>query len=130
MFRIINKVFHVTRGDAGSFDFQIPIKDDNGNVLEQYTFKVGDVIRFKVFKQGDCGCVEIQKDFIVEEENVTKVKIKLSKEDTKIGTLINEPKEYWYEIELNPETDPQTVIGYDIEGEKLFILYPEGSEKK
>ena len=120
MFRIINKVFHVTRGDAGSFNFQIP----------DYTFKVGDVIRFKVFKQNDCGCVELQKDFVVEVENLTNIKIELSKEDTKIGTLINEPKEYWYEIELNPETRPQTVIGYDMEGEKLFMLYPEGSDKQ
>ena len=45
-----------------------------------------------------------------------------------IGEVINKPTNYWYEIELNPNTQPQTIIGYDEDGEKLFVLYPEGSD--
>lgn len=164
MFKIENKEFHVTRGDAGAFEFYIPIKDEDGywkyqdsesNVywydpkekklydelykttdvdkktltLQLHKFKPEDIVRFKVFKAKDCGCVEIQKDFKVTEET-TKVKITLEKGETKIGDVINKPTKYWYEIELNPDTKPQTVIGYDQDGEKLFILYPEGSDKQ
>ena len=38
---------------------------------------------------------------------------------------MNIPTEYWYEIELNNEN---TVIGYDNNGPKLFVLYPEGED--
>lgn len=49
-------------------------------------------------------------------------------DETKIGEYISKPKEYWYEIELNPETYPQTIIGYDEDGPKVLILYPEGGD--
>lgn len=97
--------------------------------LQLHTFKKDDVVRFKVFKKKDCSCVEIQKDVVVTQET-TNIDISLSKEDTKIGDLIKKQTDYWYEIELNPDTKPQTVIGYDIDGEKLFILYPEGADKQ
>ena len=71
--------------------------------------------------------VVIQKDVTVESET-TSVDISLYKEDTKIGELINKPKDYWYEIELNSDTSPQTIIGYDVDGPKLFRLYPEGDD--
>ena len=63
----------------------------------------------------------------MEAESVT---INLTKEDTKIAEIINKPVDYWYEIEMNPDTEPQTIIGYDEDGEKIFRLYPEGSELK
>ena len=68
------------------------------------------------------------KDTLVEEETTT-VNISLNSEDTKIGNLVNKPTKYWYEIELNPDTNPQTIVGYDLEGEKIFMLYPEGDEE-
>jgi len=48
----------------------------------------------------------------------------------KIGDVINKPTDYWYEIEINPETKPQTIIGYDENGEKILKLYPEGSDRE
>jgi hypothetical protein len=80
-----------------------------------------------VFEKKGCDCVVLQKDVKVTEDTTT-VSITLEKNETKIGTLINKPKDYWYEIELNPETAPQTIIGYDEEGAKLFKLFPEGRE--
>ena len=73
--------------------------------------------------------LEIQKDIKVTEET-KHIDIELTKENTKIGEVINKPIEYWYEIELNPDTKPQTVIGYDETGEKIFVLYPEGNDKQ
>ena len=51
------------------------------------------------------------------------VDINIKASDSEIGELENKPITYWYEIVLN---DEQTLIGYDDEGPKEFILYPEG----
>lgn len=53
------------------------------------------------------------------------VEITCTKEEMTIGELINKPVEYWYEIELNNE---HTVIGYDENGPKILMLFPEGSK--
>lgn len=124
MFKIEGTTIKVTRGDIGVIS--VNLKNDDGT---DYIFQVGDVLRFKVFKNKDCGCVELQKDTTVKAET-TEVDIELTKENTKIGELISKPATYWYEVELNPENKPQTIIGYDdVEGAKLFILYPEGGDK-
>lgn len=120
MFKIENKQIHITRGDVGTI--KITTTDSDG---ANYIFKVGDVVRFKVFKNKDCKCVEIQKDVTVGAET-TEVNVQLTSNETKIGDLINKPSTYWYEVELNPETNCQTIIGYDEEGAKELILYPEG----
>lgn len=116
------KEIKITRGDIGCIRVGAKNNDDT-----EYTFKTGDVVRLKVFKRKDCNCVELQKDVKVEAANTT-IDIHLTSEDTKIGELINKPVSYWYEVELNPETNPQTIIGYDDIGEKKFTLYPEGSD--
>lgn len=91
-------------------------------------FLAGDVIRMKVFVKKEVDNIVLQKVVHIEEPTTT-VDIMLSSEDTKIGELINKPTDYWYEIELNPDTNPQTIIGYDDEeGAPIFTLYPEGGE--
>ena len=112
---------YVTRGDAVSFDVYA---EDNG---ESYVFRAGDLVRFKVFEKKACQNVEVQKDFRVEAESEF-VTISLDGEDTKLGEEISKPTDYWYEVELNPDTQPQTIIGYDEDGAKVFRLYPEGGE--
>ncbi len=116
------KQINITRGDVASICVDAVLDD------EQYTFQPNDIVRFKVFKAKDCNCVEMQKDITINEETQI-VNISLSSEDTKIGEYINKPTKYWYEIELNPDTKPQTIVGYDLEGEKIFMLYPEGADK-
>ena len=69
----------------------------------------------------------MQKDFPVASDTQS-VEISLTMEDTKIGDIISKPEDYWYEIELNPETNPQTIVGYDEDGPKVFKLFPEGGE--
>jgi hypothetical protein len=123
MFKINeDKSIFLTRGDIANI--RITATKPNG---ELYTFLAGDVVRIKVFKRRDCGCVELQKDVVVEKET-QEVTIHLEKEDTKIGDIISKPTNYWYEVELNPDTAPQTIIGYDEDGEKMFTLFPEGSD--
>lgn len=115
---------HITRGDIACIS--VKVKNEDGT---DYQFKTGDVVRFTVFKSRDCACVELNKDTTVETPT-TNVDIYLTTEDTKIGRIINRPKDYWYEVVLNPDTNPQTIIGYDLNKEKKFTLYPEASDEK
>ena len=122
MFRIDeDKTIHLTRGDIASITVSA---ESNG---EAYTFKSGDVVRFKVFERKNCDKVILCKTVGVLEDT-TEVNVLLEKEDTKIGEVISKPTKYWYEVELNPYTNPQTIVGYDEDGEKVFTLYPEGSD--
>ena len=122
MFKIENKTIHVTRGDIAT----IGIKAKNVDGTD-YTFKKDDVVRLNVFKRKDCSCVVLHKDVKASEETL-ELEISLTSENTKIEELINKPLKYWYEVVLNPDTNPQTIIGYDISGAKEFILYPEAKE--
>lgn len=112
---------YCTRGDAAVFSVGANIKGS------PYTFKQGDVVRFKVFGKKDCEEVALQKDVEVTEA-VGAVEFNLTGEDTTIGEVISKPVDYWYEVEMNPNTKPQTIIGYDENGAKVFRLFPEGGE--
>lgn len=111
-----DKTISITRGDSGSFVAPV-----------DYDFQPGDELRLKVFRKKACEDVVLQKDFTIAEatESVT---LELTEQDTRIGEIISKPTDYWYEIELNPETNPQTLIGYDEDGAKILRLYPEGRD--
>lgn len=114
---------YITRGDVAFFS--VSSETDDG---EAFKFHPGDVVRFKVYGKKNCGNVVLSKDFGIEEETEEAL-IYLEEKDTKIGNVISKPVDYWYEVELNPYTDPQTIIGYDDEdGAKIFRLFPEGAE--
>lgn len=112
---------YVTRGDIVAFSVTA---EQNGT---EYVFKAGDVVRIKVFAKKGCEDVVLEKEFPVEAE-ATHVDIFLDGNDTKIGEIISKPVDYWYEVELNPHTNPQTIIGYDDDGAKVFKLFPEGGD--
>ncbi len=118
-----DKSIYLTRGDIANIVVSATQPDG-----EPYTFQVGEVVRFKVFKRKDCTEVVLAKDVKVTEESTT-VAIYLDKDETKIGDIINKPTNYWYEVEVNPDTEPQTIIGYDDDGEKILRLFPEGSDE-
>lgn len=112
---------YVTRGDVVRFTFQVNNDDKN------YKFQPGEVVRFKVYGKKNAESVVLQKDFPITEYTES-VEIYLSKEDTKIGGIISKPTDYWYEVELNPFDETQTIVGYDEDGAKLFRLFPEGGD--
>ncbi len=113
---------YCTRGDTGSFYVQAAFQGDN----DTYIFRKGDVVRFNVFGRKDCENVVLQKSVTVSEET-ERVEISLEGDDTRFGDIISKPTDYWYEVEINPDTKPQTIIGYDENGAKIFRLYPEGN---
>lgn len=112
-----DKSIYLTRGDAVTF----PVS------YEGYTFQPGDVVRFKVYGKKDAKNVVLQKDFGVTEE-CEEVEISLTSADTKIGEVISKPKDYWYEVELNPFDKADTFIGYGLDGAVVFKLFPEGDD--
>lgn len=112
---------YVTRGDK--LFFTVTAEDDGA----AYVFQPGDIVRFKVYGKKDATNVVLQKDFPVTTAT-EKVEIYLTEDDTKIGSVISKPKDYWYEVELNPYDHPQTIIGYDEDGAKVFRLLPEGRD--
>jgi hypothetical protein len=107
-----------TRGDAGSFSVGANVGGT------PFTFRNGDIVRFTVCRKKDYSDVMLQKDVLVTGATEL-VDIHLDSEDTKFGDVISKATEYWYTIELNPDTQCQTIIGHDKDGAKVFTLYPE-----
>ena len=112
---------YLTRGDVALFS--VTAEKDG----ESFLFQPDDVIRLNVYAKKNCDDVVIRKDFKADVET-DRIDILLTKEDTKVGKIISKPTDYWYEVVLNPVTNPQTIIGYDDDGAKLFRLYPEGND--
>lgn len=110
----------VTRGQSGTITFGALTPEG-----EPYTFQVGDVLRLNVTKVNKENSVVMSIDTIIQEET-TEATISITSFDSKIGTVINKPTDYWYDIELNPDSAiAQMLLGYDDEGPKIFKLYPE-----
>lgn len=118
-----DKSIYATRGDIVFFT----VSAADIETEEKYKFQPGDIVRIKIFGKKDANSVVLQKDFPVVEETEA-VDIYLDKEDTKIGDVISKPRDYWYEVELNPYSDPQTIIGYNEDGPMVFKLFPEGAD--
>ena len=116
---------YVTRGDMLPLSITMQNQDKS-----PYLFKQGEVIGINVIEKENMANVLLEKKFTIEEDTEI-VDIDLLSEDTRIGELINEPEEYWYEIELNPDTsETNTIVGYDQKkGAPLFVLLPEGGKK-
>ena len=120
---IEDNYIYATRGDIAHISISL---NNNG---KPYTFQVGEVLRIKVYEKKNANNVVLQKDFPVTAVTQT-MELYLDENDTKIGEVISKPKDYWYEIELNPFDNPQTIIGYDEDGPKIFRLFPEGADKE
>ena len=116
-----DKSIYATRGDI--VFFSVSAEEDGA----PYVFQPGDIVRLSIYGKKDTENVLLQRDFPVSEETES-VYIYLGEHETKIGEPISKGKDYWYEIVLNPDTAPQTIIGYDEDGAKVFRLFPEAEE--
>lgn len=113
------KEIHINRGDRLLIDFDI----DNGD--DKYTFKDGDKIKFSIYRKKEMDKPPVLQKIFIPIVGSTSVEIDVSGEDMKIGEMLNDKKEYWYVIKLNND---ETIIGYDDDGAKKLILYPEGTD--
>jgi hypothetical protein len=125
MLDVINeRDIEVTRGNIMPLTVTALNKDKS-----EYEFKNGDVIRFKIMKAKDVNNIMFQKDFEVSEQSF-ETEIIITANEMKIGEVSSKPIDYWYEIELNPDTDnTQTIVGYEKEkGPAILTLLPEGGD--
>ena len=118
------KTIRVNRGDSGTLIFSANVEQTG----DTYEFQVGDIVRLNVTKANKENEVVLSKDVTISEVSTT-VELPLDSTDTKIGDVINRPITYWYDVELNPDSNSTTIIGYDEDGPKLFILDPESSKE-
>ena len=109
---------YATRGDVVYFS----VEKKQGDA--KYLFQPGDIVRIKICEKKNYAKVFLLKDFEVEEAS-TSVNIFLNKQEMKFGEIINKPTDYWYEVELNPDTYPDTFIGHNENGPAIFKLFPE-----
>ena len=114
------KTIHLTRGDTATI--VITAQNDDGS---NYEFQKGDTLRLKVMSKKKVEEIVLTKDIIID-SNKESVEIELTSDESRIGDYINKPITYWYEVELNPDNNSTTIIGYDENGPKQFKLYPEG----
>ena len=117
------KQIQINRGDSTTL--AIKAKDSNG---DQYNFSAGEKVKFAITERKNEDNVIFSKTITVDEAGTT-VNIPLSSEDTKIGEIINKPVIYWYEVSiLTLNNEIQTIIGYDDNGAKEFVLNPEAGD--
>ena len=126
MFRINSstKQININRGDVGNLKVTATYEDGTA-----YTFQIGDVVRFGIFANGNYNDIILEKDVTVQAET-SYVVVPLTAQNTTIGDIINSPVSYYYEVQLNPDTDPHTIVGHDENGPKIFMLYPEGAKQE
>lgn len=119
MLEISNKQISLNRGSECTITLKVNPKEET----EETFFRQGDIVSFAIYEKKKLdNSPLLYKTFNIE-ENTNIVDIYLTSEDMKIGEYGNKAVEYWYEIELN---DNLTIIGFDREGPKKLILYPEG----
>lgn len=124
---------YITRGDVpilSKISFYFPIYNYETGEEELYKFKLTDKISFIVKeRKGYTKDSVFRIDRTLAQMGYTEPtyypEIPLTEEMTKRFLLANKKTTYWYDIVLN---DTTTIIGYDENGAKKIIVYPEGGE--
>ena len=130
-----NTTLHITRGDAtqdkfNRLAFHFPIFNMETQKEEDYEFQLEDKITFVVLQKKGYTKEEVfRKEFTIADLGytapTTTPEIKLTAEDTKQFDLADKATTYWYDLILNEDT---TMLGFDDEGAKQIIVYPEAEE--
>lgn len=129
------ETIYLTRGDVplsfSKLAFCLPIYNSDTGKEENYKFQLNDKITFCVKERNGY----VKEDIIRIEKTIAEMgyiepteypEIQLTEEDTKKFELLNKRKTYWYDIVLN---DTVTILGYDSDGAKKIIVFPEVGER-
>lgn len=130
------ETIYLTRGDTPqkSFNkiaFKFPIYNVATHETEDYEFQLNDKISFVAFEKKGYTKEEIfRKDYTIKDIGYTEPticpEIILTEEEAKMFPLSNKKKTFWYDLVLN---DTTTMLGYDEDGAKKIIVYPEADEE-
>lgn len=135
MIAVEGTTLHVTRGDEtnktyNNLAFEYPIYNLGTKQEEKYMFQLDDKISFVVMNKKGYTQEEIfKKEYTLRDIGYTQptetVELPLTKEETKKFPLSNKAQTFWYDLILN---DTTTMLGFDDEGAKRIIIYPESEE--
>lgn len=129
-----NQTIYLTRGDKTDnfhkLSFYYPIYNYETQEETRYMFQPTDKISFVVFEKKGYTKQEVlrvektlrEMGYLTPTETP---EIQLTEEDTKVFELKNKGMTYWYDLVLN---DTTTMLGFDDEGGKKLIVYPEAEE--
>lgn len=92
-----------------------------------YEFVIGDEIKLNIYERNGYDKEPLKSKLVVVETEETSVDIPLTEEDTTFGTIPNKPITYWYDVTLN---NNQTVVCYNEDGAKEFIMYPAKGDEE
>ncbi len=113
-----DKTIGITRGDVASFTLKVKQSDNT-----YYQFKTSDRLYFTV-KKSYADSNYIIRKIITFSSPTDTATISLNAYDTNFGSLLASARKYVYDISIN---ETETVVGYDNDGAKYFIIYPEAS---
>lgn len=129
------QTIYLTRGDVpGQFNriaFYYPIYNLATKKEEKYRFQLTDKIAFVVKEKKGYTKTEvlrIEKTLaeMGEVEPTEYPEILFTEEDAKAFDLLDKKRTYWYDIVLN---DTTTILGYDTDGAKKLVIFPEAEER-
>lgn len=129
------ETIHITRGDKTNESFNVlsfyfPIYNVKTEEEEEYEFQLEDKISFVAIEKKGYTKKEIFRlDYKIKDLGYTEPtktpEIRLTEELTKLFPLSNKKQTYWFDIVLN---DTTTILGFDEDGGKKLIVYPEADE--
>lgn len=135
MIAIEETTIHLTRGDAtqdkyNKLAFVFPIYNFETKQEENYKFQPDDKITFVVInKKGYTREEILRKEYTLRDLGYTEeteiAELPLTEEETKQFPLSDKAQTFWYDLILN---DTTTMLGFDNEGAKRIIIYPEAEE--
>lgn len=86
-----------------------------------YEFIEGDIVKLNIYEKNGYNKQPLKTKSVIVETAGDSITISLLEEDTTFGEASNKEIIYWYDITLN---DDLTVVCYDEDGAKEFIIYP------
>ena len=128
------QTIYLTRGDVTDkfhkVAFYYPIYNFATKKEEKYKFKLSDKIAFVVKEKKGYTKKEVLRieKTLAEMGHVEPTEypeIEITEEDAKAFDLLDKKKTYNYDIVLNDST---TILGYDMDGAKKLIVFPEAEE--
>jgi hypothetical protein len=135
MIAVEGTTIHLTRGDSthknyNNLAFEYPIYNLATKQEEKYIFQLDDKISFVVMSKKGYTKEEIfRKEYTLRDIGYKQpsevVELPLDEEETKLFPLSNKAQTYWYDLILNDNT---TMLGFDNEGGKRLVVYPEVEE--
>ena len=94
---------------------------------EYYQFEIGDIIKLNIYERNGYDKEPLKTKIIEVEASSDEVLIPMTEEDTTFGEIPNKPVTYWYDITLN---DDLTIVCYNEEGAREFIMYPAKGDEE